>query len=161
MPWSPSQAVIDWSQFLSAIFSAVAIVVAFFAIWKSDRDIARERRTVHELEVLRDLSADIEGVDEELIPRLRCGLLLLPGESDFPMLRAAVDARATGRDIEAFRARYPRAGPIGLVGFHMTTKTAAGLRHQRFELLRDDGTAADELERAIQRRLPRSKTKSN
>jgi large-conductance mechanosensitive channel len=55
MPSLP-QALVDWAQLISAALSFLALAAALFAIWKSNRDIAKERRTTHELEVLRDLS---------------------------------------------------------------------------------------------------------
>jgi hypothetical protein len=55
MDWSLPSALVDWAQVISAALSLLAVVLALFAIWKSKRDIAQERRINHELEVLRDL----------------------------------------------------------------------------------------------------------
>jgi hypothetical protein len=54
MDWSLPSTLVDWAQVISAVLSLLALVLALFAIWKSKRDIALERRINHELEVLRD-----------------------------------------------------------------------------------------------------------
>src|SRR5918995_876087 len=54
------QALVDWSQLISAVLSLVALVVALAAIVKSNRDIVRERRTTHELDILRGIAESLK-----------------------------------------------------------------------------------------------------
>ena len=97
----------DWAQVISAVLSLLALVLALFAIWNSKRDIARERRINHELEVLRDLGeliyqfgeVGMAGLGRSGMGRLRAGLLMLPGSRDLPKLRVAVNARPS-KDVQ-------------------------------------------------------------
>jgi hypothetical protein len=93
MSWSLPPAVIDWAQVVSAVLSFVALAVALIALWKSDRDIARERRSVFELTVLRDLlnrldSSDGFEVASKLVVR---SLVELMPPGDLPLFRFAVE----------------------------------------------------------------------
>jgi hypothetical protein len=151
MRWSPPSALVDWCQIVSAGFSFLALALALYAIWKSSRDIARERRTVHELVVLRDLTEVIEQHGSAVIPRIRSCLFLLKGSADLPMVRAAVDARPAQAAVRAFERQY--RGAPALDEPTKATQQARSSRYARFRLTRDDGTASDELDQAIQRRL--------
>jgi hypothetical protein len=83
LPPLPS-ALVDWAQVVSAVLSLLAIALALLAIWKSSRDIAHQRRIVHELEVLRDLSGVTGVFGVGGVPRVRSYLLLLPDPEDLP-----------------------------------------------------------------------------
>lgn len=151
MDWSLPDNLVDWSQVGSAGLGLLALISALYAVWKSNHDLARERRIVHQLEVLRNLSEIIEQFGSALVPRLRSNLLLLPGSDDLPILRAAVDARASAQGKAKFDKKYPDAP--ALVEPTNLNRHARAERYARFRIVRDDGTAAAEMDEAITRRL--------
>jgi hypothetical protein len=150
MDWSLPSALVDWAQVISAVLSLVALVLALFAIWKSKRDIALERRINHELEVLRDLGElvyEFGEFDERLgssdIGRIRAALLMLPGSDDLPTLRVAVDARSSERARDDFSAKYSS----------WPGQPHSGYELERFQTVWRHGVVGPELEDAINRRL--------
>lgn len=153
MDWSLPTNLVDWSQVISAVLSMTALGIALFAVWKAKQDLAAERRSAYELDVLRDLSEIIEQFGTGLVPRLRSCLLLLPGSEDLPLLRAAVDARPTAQAVISFNEKYPDAA--SLVEPTNINRHARGERYARFRVVRDDGTAVVEMDEAINRRLGR------
>jgi hypothetical protein len=153
MDWSLPNNLVDWSQVVSAALSMIALGIALFAVWKAKRDLTAERRRVHELEVLRDLSAIVEQFGLGLVPRLRSSLLLLPGSDDLPLLRAAVDARPSTQAVASFNEKYP--GATALVEPTNINRHAQRERYARFRIVRDDGTVVIEMGEAIDRRFRR------
>jgi hypothetical protein len=149
MNWSLPSAVVDWAQVISAVLSLLALVLALFAIWNSKRDIARERRINHELEVLRDLGeliyqfgeVGMAGLGRSGMGRLRAGLLMLPGSRDLPKLRVAVNARPSKDVQKDFWETNPDA------------ELWANEPGYPVEVLWKDGILDAELEDAINRRL--------
>ena len=154
---SPPQAVVDWSQIISAAFSLIALVAALFAIHKSTKDLAKQQRLTHELEVLRALGqlmvrrglgdadaylhnlGNADAYFQKVILPLRDHLLLLPGSDDLPLTRVVVNARPSHEAKLAFAKQY------GL------EKTFLDLKYM--EAVQNDGTSRRELEEAIDRRL--------
>jgi hypothetical protein len=111
------QALVDWSQLISAVLSLVALVVALAAIVKSNRDIVRERRTTHELDVLLGIAESLKTFGGPSLPQfMRTYLLMLPGDVDFPVARAEFDVRATddGRRRLALMKEDAPPSPIAL-----------------------------------------------
>jgi hypothetical protein len=150
MDWTLPSALVDWAQVIGAALSLLALVLALFAIWKSKRDIAHERRINHELEVLRDVGELIYQLGEvgvaslswrSGIGRLRAGLLMLPGSQDLPKLRVAVNARPSK---EVQRELWERNPDMALW---------ANEEGYPFEVLWKEGILDAELEEAINRRL--------
>jgi hypothetical protein len=134
------QALVDWSQLISAVLSLVALVVALAAIVKSNRDIVRERRTTHELDVLLGIAESLKTFGGPSLPQLmRTYLLMLPGDVDFPVARAEFDVRATddGRRRHALMKQDAPPSPVA--------------RYQATQTFLD--CYRSELEAAITRRL--------
>jgi hypothetical protein len=87
----------------------LAVVVAFGAIRTANVISRWSVALLTILKVLRQLSRVVTafGVGQAL--RARDLLMLLPGPSDLPLLRVAVDARPSEEAKAAFAARYPSA----------------------------------------------------
>ncbi|BBH69390.1 hypothetical protein ACTI_60750 [Actinoplanes sp. OR16] len=114
--------VVDLAQVAGAVLSLVAIVIAVLAMAKSNRDLAKERRRQHELEVLRDIAEILARLDRETahtagdlmapfdeVQHLKTRLILIKSNDDFPMTRAAIGAHPAERGAEAFAARFRTA----------------------------------------------------
>ena len=140
------------------MLSAFALMVGLFAIYKGTKDLAKERRLIHELEILRSLGQLVDArvpislnhpvpaltnPSESKLFRvfypLRYHLLLLPGSDDLPLTRAVVDARPSRDARLAFARRYPEEDDSGST--------------RRLEAVQYDGTTRRELDEAIDRRL--------
>jgi hypothetical protein len=109
--------------------------VALAAIVKSNRDLVRERRTTHELDVLRGIAESLKTFGGSSLPQfMRTYLLMLPGEVDFPVARAEFDVRATDdgrRRLALMKQDAPpesRRSPPGDTGRPPSTATAASWR---------------------------------
>lgn len=90
------QTLVDWSQLVSAVLSLLALGLALYAISKGKRDLIAERRTAHELDVLRFIAEALRSFGSTSFPQLmRTYLYILPGSEDFPIARAQFDIRAT------------------------------------------------------------------
>jgi hypothetical protein len=150
--WSLSSALVDWAQVLGAGFSLVALIVAFWAVWKARHDLAVERRTTYELEVLRDLGEKFGYLGKTAASAAMTAhslLMLLPDSNDLPMMRAAVGARPSPGARDDFNEKYPH---------FEESPTFRGLnewqlRFQQLSLVREDGTFRRELDEAVERRL--------
>ena len=141
---SPWPEIVDVSQVVSAGLSLLALVAALYAIVKTNRDLARERRVAHELELIRGLLQVRDQVEwKRYVRNLRAQLLMVPGSMDFPMMRAATEARASKDALVAFAARYPHAPPLHVP--ECWSKRAA--------IAASDGVLLDEAVEAIERRL--------
>ena len=138
---------VDLSQVVGALGALIALVVAFYSIRRTNIAVVRERKTLHELEVLRDLALlDLYDFPNHIKP-VKSFLRLLPRE-DLPLVRAALHEGADAAMYSAFTRRYPNApmpekrGPQGY-----------DWNEDCFRYLIDDGTAIRELNEAIDRRL--------
>jgi hypothetical protein len=75
------QWLVDGSQVAGSLLNLVALVVALYAIVKTNRDLAEERLLTYELEILRELGAALHGD----VTRVSGLLYLLPGNQDMPL----------------------------------------------------------------------------
>jgi hypothetical protein len=94
---------VDWVQVISAVLSLLAIVIALYALWKQKRDIAKERRLQHDLEILRDIGS-LANLKEKRLEVYRL-LDMLP-DSDFPLTREALKAPPFDEASDDFRRYY-------------------------------------------------------
>jgi hypothetical protein len=109
IPQGVLTALATWAQ----IISTASLPIALWAIRTAKRDLALERRTAHELEVLRLCAAILQEARSPLwYGRLRTHLLLIPGSKDLPMIRAAMGARASQEMLDAFADKYPDRPPL-------------------------------------------------
>jgi len=90
-PWVVAQTL---ASVIALVIALIAIVVALRQATQARRDLVRERRDSHRLEVLRSL-AEFWGTDggDYRHPQLRGALLALPRRW-FPLLRACVKGHA-------------------------------------------------------------------
>lgn len=140
----------DVAQIVGAIISLVALVVAFSAIYLAKRDLAEERRTTHELEVLRGLNDLLLAQEGEHIKVYRCYLylLLIPEPDDLPLTRAAVGAQASEKALSEFAKEFPGVPDLPPTG----SKEAAATERLGRLLLKGDWHR-EEIHAAIERRL--------
>lgn len=140
----------DVAQMAGALISLVALVVAFSAIYLAKRDLAEERRTTHELEVLRGLNDLLLAKEEEHVKVYRCYLylLLIPGSDDLPLTRAAVGAQASEKALSEFAKEFPDVPDLPPTG---SKEAAATERLGR--LLLKGYWHQEEVRTAIKRRL--------
>lgn len=94
---------------LAQIISVIALPLALYAIWSAKRDLAKERRVGHELEILRDLTAltpekGSGGEIDELTTsgKIRALVLAIPDSDDLPLTRAALFANASDDALREF-----------------------------------------------------------
>jgi hypothetical protein len=104
--WIPPHELVDWTQIISTGLSLIALIVALYAVVKAKKDLVRERRLVHELELLQRIADTLRS---SLDPRyqspqtalaLQTYLRLLPGDEDLPLTRAEVGIRPSAKGIE-------------------------------------------------------------
>jgi hypothetical protein len=114
---------VDVSQVAGAALSLLALLAAIWAMGKTNRDLAKERRRQHDLEVLRDIAetvAAVENIPPHILGeeayvvlkerhKLKSQLLMLPSANDFATTRAAVGARADEEAIQRFEADHGAA----------------------------------------------------
>jgi len=103
--WELPKSVVDWAQFLGALFSLFAVIAALIAMGKAKRDLRDERHRQHELDILRDIAKCLHVQDfggfkwsEDLAP-----LLLMLPDNDLPLTRVALNmptTSATPGDLE-------------------------------------------------------------
>ena len=84
-----------WLSFFAALIALVIGVAAYLQANKATRQIAVERRTVFELEILRDLLFSIKG-GGEVFDRTTPGLVNALPTSDLPLWRDLIKLRGTG-----------------------------------------------------------------
>jgi hypothetical protein len=95
---------VDWAQVLGAALSLLALMVALYALWKSKRDIADERRRQHDLEILREIGAHINANGDKWHVAHR--ILMISGKRDFPLTRAALYMPCDPTSANEFDRRY-------------------------------------------------------
>jgi hypothetical protein len=81
--------VVDWAQVIGSVLSLLALIVAMYALWKQKRDLAAERRRLHELESLRKIGDLLEPEGKVNKGALSVQLKLLP-LTELPMTQCAV-----------------------------------------------------------------------
>ena len=143
------QLVVDVSQILGAAIGVIALIVALRARSGARRDLAKERRTVYELDLLRRLYEQLNHggralCGPESLAQLVTHLVLLPDMDEMPMTRAAVGANSTWVHDADFKNKYP-AAPAD----DSTDETAL----QRLKFVLDDGVFGAEFLNAVYRRV--------
>ncbi len=146
------QLVVDVSQILGAAIGVIALIVAMRARSGARRDLAKERRTVYELDLLRRLYEQLDGRGRPLtspgsLAQLFVHLVLLPDRDDLPMTRAAIGAQSTWVHDANFKNKYPAAP-----AYDKTDETAL----QRLKFVLDDGMFFAEFLNAVNRRVETS-----
>jgi hypothetical protein len=117
----PPQALVDWSQIISAALSLLALALALYAIVKAKRDLAAERRVTHELDVLRSVADALQSFgSSSLLQLMRTYLHILPGEQDFPIARAQFDVRSTNEAKQRLAALQQSSNPSPIEQYDAT-----------------------------------------
>ncbi|WP_147258787.1 hypothetical protein [Pseudonocardia hierapolitana] len=115
------EAVVDWSQVISAGLSLLALVLALFAIVNAKQDLANERRIAHELDVLRSIADSLRSFgSSSLLQLMRTYLHILPGNQDFPIARAQFDVRATDEAKQRLAEIKQSSPPSPIEQYHAT-----------------------------------------
>ena len=143
------QVVVDVSQIAGAVIGVAALIVALRARSGARRDLAKERRTVYELDLLRRFYDSLNRVlhapaSPEGQAELFTHLLLLPDTDDLPMTRAAIGANSTWVHDANFKNKYPVAP-----AYDNTDETAL----QRLKCVLDDGVLIAEYFNSVYRRV--------
>lgn len=137
---------------LAQIISVIALPIALYAIWSAKRDLVKERRVGHELEILRDLTVltPEKGRGGEIDELTTCGtiralVLAIPDRDDLPLTRAALFAAASDAARNEFE-RLCRDAPSDDTPWGRTNRFVALLEHDR-------ATFRSEIQAAINKRV--------
>jgi hypothetical protein len=141
--WSPPHELVDWAQVISAGLSLIALVVALYALAKGKRDLLRERRVAHELEVLRHIADALRSSfgSSSLLHLMRTYLRLLPGDQDLPIARAEFGIRPSDRGTQLLAALKTKTGTSPIEQYLATPEFLQACQ--------------EELDEAIERRMHR------
>lgn len=91
--------VVDLSQVVGAALSLVALIVALYALYKSNLDLTRELTNLHELEILRQIGSRLHPKAD---PLETAALIVLLPDTDFPLARAGLTHDGTEKGQRAF-----------------------------------------------------------
>jgi hypothetical protein len=98
---------VDWAQVAGAGIGVLALALSLYALWKSPRDIARERVRQFELDVLRDIG-DLPRTSSLARPGSILGtklLMLEDRDDEFGMTRSALKVRVSPSELGEFETR--------------------------------------------------------
>ncbi|MCX4626597.1 hypothetical protein [Streptomyces sp. NBC_01443] len=157
---------VDWAQVVGSALSLLALVLALYALWKSKRDLARERRRLHDLDLFRDMTDLVSQNEISRWQALGTGnrIMMLDSKDDFPMTRAALRLdSSTDGDLETFDRNFHAYATAHPESFEWTHNQGSNVAVSNTESrwayinakpdMKSTSIILDEIRKAIERRM--------